>query len=75
MKVKVTKEIEVEDTKTEGKHEYLVALRCGGLMESPEVYYEDYQVIRADNEQEAREKYNKINNCSYFYGHVIEQLS
>ena len=43
-------------------------------MECPEIYYEDYQVIRADSEDEARRKYNEINNCSYFYGRVMSQI-
>ena len=43
-------------------------------MEDPEIHYEDYQIIHADSAYEARRKYNKVNNCSYFYGSVIEQI-
>lgn len=43
-------------------------------MEDPEIHYEDYQIIYADSEDEARKKYNEINKCSYFYGKVIRQI-
>ena len=43
-------------------------------MEDPEFHYHDYQIIRADSEDEAREKYNKLNNCSFFYGSVMGQI-
>ena len=77
MKVKFNQVVEVDavDSRTEGKYEYLVALRCGGLMEDPEIYYKNYQIIRADSMEEAKEKYDKINECSYFYGQVITQIS
>ena len=74
MKVNITTEVEAKESNTQGKHAYVVALCCGGLMESPEIYYEDYQVIYADSAEEARCKYNKINNCSYFYGEVMSQI-
>lgn len=47
---------------------YLVALRVGGTLEMPEVNYHDFEIIEANSQDEAREKYNKIHNCSYFYG-------
>lgn len=59
---------------TIGKHAYVVALCCGGLMEDPEIHYEDYQIIRADSAEEAQKKYNERNNCSYFYGEVMSQI-
>lgn len=74
MKVSITTEVEVKDPVTRGKHSYVVALCCGGLMEDPEIHYEDYQVINADSAEEAVKKYNKINNCSYFYGKVMSQI-
>ncbi len=76
MKVTYKTEVTVDakETDTQGVHSYLVALRCGGLMEDPEVYYRDYQVIRADSKDEAIEKYNKLNDCSYFYGFVVSVL-
>lgn len=64
----------ITNTNTQGKYEYLVALKCGGLMEDPEIYYRNYQIIWADSEDEARKKYNELNNCTYFYGEVIEQI-
>lgn len=74
MKVTVPMQVDVADTNTKGAHAYVVALCCGGLMEDPEIHYEDYQIIRADTADEARRKYNKINNCSYFYGSVMRQV-
>lgn len=51
---------------------YLIGTHVGGIMELPEYHFESpYNVILANNEIEACEKYNKINNCSYFYGAVI----
>lgn len=66
--------VDAKETNTEGKHTYIVALCCGGIMEDTEIYYRDYQVICADSEYEAKEKYNKLNNCSYYYGSVIGQI-
>lgn len=62
---------DAKHTNTKGKHVYLVALVCGGIMEDPNIHYEDYQIIYADSEQEAKEKYNKLNHCTYYYGTVI----
>ena len=75
MKVKYMREIDAKETSTQGKHSYLVALRTGGVMEDPVIDYCNFQVIWADTAEEAREKYNKINNCSYYYGQVMEQIS
>lgn len=47
---------------------YIVALSTGGLMECPEMYYENFQVIEAENDKQAEEIYNKKNNCNYFWG-------
>ena len=65
---------DIKETDTQGKHSYIVALCCGGLMEDPDIHYRDYQLIRADSEREAKEKYDKLNNCSYFYGRVMGQI-
>lgn len=54
---------------------YLVALAVGGLMECPEITYQDYQEIEADNEEDACKIYNEKNNCDYFYGAVIRKLN
>lgn len=74
MKVSIIKEVDANVTNTKGEHSYVVALCCGGLMEDPEIHYEDYQIIDANSEDEARKKYNEINKCSYFYGKVIRQI-
>lgn len=51
---------------------YLVGLLCGGLMEDPKVTFsEPYNIIEANSKEEAREIYNKINKCDYFYGSVM----
>lgn len=54
---------------------YLVALAVGGLMECPEITYENYQEIEANSAEEARKIYNEKNNCDFFYGRVIRKLS
>ena len=74
MRVAYQKEVDVTAPNTTGKNSYLVALVCGGLMEDPEIWYTDYQVIQADTPKEAERKYNEINKCSYYYGKVIQQL-
>jgi hypothetical protein len=48
--------------------QYLVGLRCGGLMEDPSIRYENHEIIEANTPREAEDGYNKKNNCSYFYG-------
>lgn len=50
---------------------YLVALCVGGVMENSDVSYKNYQLIDAENEEDARKKYNEINGCSYFYGKTL----
>ena len=56
------------------EHHYRVATLCGGIMERPDYYYENEQIITAMSEQEAEDKYNKKNKCSYYYGKVIGKL-
>ena len=75
MKVKITTEVDAKETDTKGLHSYVVALVVGGIMEQPEFSYNNYQIIKADSPEEARYKYNAINNCNFYYGHVVEQLS
>ena len=50
---------------------YLVALAEGGTMEQPRIMYSDYQIIEAETEEKAEEKYNSKNNCSYYYGECL----
>ena len=54
-------------------NKYLVALSVGGLMEMPEITYQDFDIIEADNQDEARERYNEKHNCSYFYGTCLAE--
>jgi len=53
---------------------YLVALQTGGLMESPNIEYSDYQEIEANSPLEAEKEYNRINKCSYFYGKCMGEV-
>lgn len=46
---------------------YLVALYVDGR----ETLYRDYQIIEAIDKEKAVEKYNEINQCSYFYGEAL----
>lgn len=74
MKMCVPIEVDVKNTNTQGLHAYVVALCCGGVMEDPEFHYHNFQVIRADSAEEARRKYDELNNCSYYYGSVMSQI-
>lgn len=64
--------VEVQETDTQGNHSYVVALLCGGVMEDPELYYEQYQIIHADSESEALKKYREINGEQYYKPHVLQ---
>lgn len=55
------------------KNKYLIALQVGGLMEMPEFSYNDFDVIEANTKEEAVEKYNTKNNCSFFYGSCLAE--
>ena len=54
-------------------NKYLIALCVGGLMEMPVTIYQDHDIIEANSQDEAREKYNKKHNCSYFYGTCLAE--
>lgn len=56
---------------TIAQKEYIVALEVGGTMEQPHFTYENKQTIKAHSAKEAENIYNKLNNCSYFYGRCI----
>lgn len=65
-----------EYSEGDGKeHKYVVAMQCGGVMEDPNIHYENEQIITAMSEKEAEDKYNKKNKCSYYYGKVIGKLN
>lgn len=53
---------------------YIVALQTGGLMEDPEIRYEDVEVIEAESEEKAKMIYNIKHNCEFFYGHVLGRI-
>ena len=53
---------------------FLVALMSGGVQEQPEFTYSRYQLIDAENKEEAVTIYNEKNRCSYYYGHVIGEV-
>lgn len=50
---------------------YLVALEKGGILKDPEITYCNYQLIEAMTEEEAEEKYDRINKCSYYSGRCL----
>lgn len=50
---------------------FIIATATGGLMETPEIEYEKFDVIEAHNSQQALSDYNKKHGCQYFYGKVI----
>lgn len=54
-------------------NKYLVALSVGGTMEIPEITYQNFDIIEANDQDKAMEKYNKIHNCSYFYGTCLAE--
>lgn len=54
-------------------NKYLVALSVGGLMEMSEITYHDFDIIEAETQDEARERYNKKHNCSYFHGTCLAE--
>lgn len=56
-------------------NKFIVALCVGGLMEMPELTYERFQVIEAENEKQAQQIYNERNKCNYFYGSTICEYS
>ena len=73
--IKTYQTVEVKETDTKGSTGYIVAMLCGGTPECPDFYYRDYQLIFADSEKDAIDKYNYLNNCSYFYGDIVCKLS
>ena len=54
---------------------YIVALQLGGLVEDPEIRYENAEVIEATSEENARAIYNIKHNCEFFYGHVLGRIN
>lgn len=54
-------------------NKYLVATATGGLMEMPDVTYELYDIIEAEDREEACKAYNKKHDCDFFYGTVMAE--
>lgn len=56
---------------------YIIALRCGGLMEDPKTHYEYHQFIRAESIAAAVALYDKLNDNedAYFKSECIAVLS
>lgn len=51
---------------------FLIGTEAGGLMEDPEFRISSpFNIIEAESEEKALEKYNTQNKCTYFYGSVI----
>jgi len=53
---------------------YSVATLCGGIMEDPELHYENQAIIIASSKEEAEEIYNKRFSCYYYTGQVLSEL-
>ena len=64
-----------EPADTEGSNVYVVALATGGLMEDPEITYRNYQYIFADTKEDAKRKYDRLNDCSFYYGVVLGRVT
>lgn len=77
IKLRVVDEVPIEakDTDTIGNFDFLVATLCGGIPEDPEFHYESYQVIHADTKEQAKEIYDKLNKCNYYYGECIGMIN
>lgn len=60
-----------EDSKL---HRFKVGLCCGGIMEDPDIHYENIQIIEAATPEEAKKHYDEVNNCNYYYGEVLGRL-
>lgn len=53
---------------------FIVGLVTGGVMEDPDIRLDEFNIIQAASRREAEDKYNKINNCSYYYGRCIGEI-
>ena len=54
--------MKIIDTNTQGSYTYLVAVCCNEEMGDLDRYC-DFQFIKAESQEEAVEKYSKLNNC------------
>ena len=74
--VQYWKDIAKENTnKQSGKYKFNVGLYIPYDMGRDYEHYDNIQIIWADNEKEAEQKYNLINKCSYYYGKVLGRLN
>ena len=69
--ITVNLDLKAKPTDTVGKNQYVVCLACGGEMGAPQYLYRDFQIISADSQKEAKDKYDEINHCTYFKGMCI----
>lgn len=65
-------EILVDDSETIGKYRYLVGLKCGGVVENPECFVTQLQIIRANSDVEALNKYNETHDISYYPSVIVQ---
>ena len=74
--IELWREYEKQNKKTDEPTEcaYIVALDVGGEMGAPDQHYQDFDIIYATSASEARIKYDKKYNCSYYYGRTICKL-
>lgn len=53
---------------------YIVALESGGLQEDPNLKYSEYEIIEANDANEAQKKYNTMKKCNFFEGMTIGEV-
>lgn len=57
------------------KYRFLIGTHKGAEMGDPTDYVTGpYNIIRSNSEEDALQVYNKVNECSYYYGHIMASL-
>lgn len=50
---------------------YIVATETSGVMKSPQIIYEKFELVDANTESEAKDIYSKRNDCSFYHPVVV----
>ena len=58
-----------------GKYKFNVGLYIPYDIGRDYEHYDNIQIVWADSVEEAEQKYNLINKCSYYYGKVLGRLN
>lgn len=70
------KDIAQGNTNTQnGKYKFNVGLYIPYDIGRDYEHYDNIQIVWADSVEEAEQKYNLINKCSYYYGKVLGRLN